>query len=112
MSWVGGETVQVLPRIAGARDAHGNETVTYGAAVSYLNCGVALTSDMEPNQPNRELNITALTIIGPATMTAGYRDRVIVRGETYEATGPAFPWRHLFSKWEPGVALKIEKAAG
>jgi len=112
VSWAAGETVQVVPRIAGARDAHGNETATYGTAVPYEHCGVALTSDLEPNQPNRDLSVTALTIIGPSNMVANYRDRVIVRGETYEAVGPAFAWKHLFSNWEPGVVLKIEKAVG
>lgn len=108
-----GETVQRVPYVGAAEDAHGNETATYGAAVTLAGeYGFDPGSSSEPRIPGQSRVIVEPTLYGPYDMPFLPRDRAVVRGATYEVDGEVRRWRHMRSDRLAGAVLTLRKVDG
>lgn len=106
------ESVQWLPYVGAGEDAHGNETETYGAAVTLLGFGFDPGSSSEPRLPGQARVIVEPTLYGPFGMPFQPKDRVIVRGLTYEVEGEARQWRNFYSNHEAGAVVSLRRVDG
>ncbi len=108
-----GETVQRVPYVGAAEDAHGNETATYGAAVTLTGeYGFDPGSSSEPRIAGQSRVIVEPTLYGPYDMPFLPRDRAVVRGATFEVDGEVRKWRHMQSNREAGAVVTLRKVSG
>ncbi len=106
------ESVQRVPYVGSTEDAHGNETATYGTAVALTGYGFDPGSSSEPRLPGQGRVIVEPTLYGPYSMPFLPRDRVIVRGVTYEVEGEVRQWKHMVSNEEAGAVVSLRKVDG
>lgn len=106
------ESVQRIPYAGAGEDAHGNETVTYGAAVTLTGFGFDPGSTSEPRLPGQDRVIVEPTLYGPFDMPFQPKDRVIVRGVTYEVEGVVRQWRNFYSNREAGAVVSLRRVDG
>lgn len=106
------ESVTRIPYLGSGEDAHGNETETYGPAVTLTGYGFDPGSSSEPRIPGQERVIVEPTLYGPYDMPFLPRDQVIVRGVTYEIEGVVRRWRHMFTNWEAGAVVSLRRVDG
>lgn len=108
-----GEVVQRVPYVGTVEDAHGNETPSYGAAVSLAGVyGFDPGSSSEPRLAGQSRVIVEPTLYGPYDMPFVPRDRVIVRSQTFEVEGEVRKWRHMRSDVEAGAVVSLRKVSG
>jgi hypothetical protein len=108
-----GESVQRVPYVGDVDDAYGNETATYGAAVTLTGVyGFDPGSSSEPRLAGQQRVIVEPTLYGPYDMPFLSRDRVIVRGQTYEVEGEARQWRHMHTNREAGAVVSLRRVDG
>lgn len=108
-----GEVVQRVPYTGTGEDAHGNETATYGAAVTLEGVyGFDPGSSSEPRLAGQQRVIVEPTLYGPYDMPFLPQDRAIVRGLTYEVDGEVRRWRHMRSNRTPGAVVSLRKVDG
>lgn len=108
-----GETVTVLT--AGTTtDRYGNEVPDWGNATSTLvpGCGVAPRSSSELNDPSRAAVIVGLTVYLPPGSVVSARDRMVVRGGTYEVVGEPGDWRSPFTGEAFGLEVALQRVEG
>ena len=106
------ETVEHVPYVGLAEDAYGNETESYGSPVTLLGFGFDPGSSSEPRQPGQDRVIVEPTLYGPFNMPFKPKDRVIVRGVTYEVEGVVRQWRNMFSNREAGGVVSLRRVDG
>ncbi|MDQ5863007.1 MAG: hypothetical protein M3536_12175 [Actinomycetota bacterium] len=106
------ESVDRIPYVGAGEDAHGNETQTYGAAVTLTGYGFDPGSSSEPRLPGQGRVIVEPTLYGPYSMPFLPRDRVIVRGVTYEIEGVVRQWKHMFTNREAGAVVTLRMVTG
>lgn len=108
-----GEVVQRVPYVGAAEDAHGNATASYGPAVTLAGVyGFDPGSSSEPRLAGQSRVIVEPTLYGPYDMPFLPRDRVIVRGQTFEVEGEVRKWRHMRSDREGGAVVTLRKVTG
>lgn len=108
-----GEVVQRVPYLGTTENAHGNETASYGAAVTLTGeYGFDPGSSSEPRIAGQSRVIVEPTLYGPYGMPFLPRDRAIVRGATYEVDGEVRKWRHKRSNREVGAVVTLRKVSG
>lgn len=109
-----GETVQVLT--AGTTtDPYSNEsTPDWSTPTSVDVPGVAVEPrpSGEPLQDARNQVVSGLTLYMPPGTTITPRNRVRVRGVTYDVLGEPAVWRSPFTGWEPGIVVQVERSEG
>jgi len=106
------ESVEHVPYVGAAEDAYGNETEGYGAPVTLYGFGFDPGSSSEPRQPGMDRVIVEPTLYGPFNMPFKPKDRVIVRGVTYEVEGVVRQWRNMFSNREAGGVVSLRRVDG
>lgn len=108
-----GEVVQRVPYVGLAEDAHGNETPSYGAAVTLEGVyGFDPGSSSEPRLAGQQRVIVEPTLYGPYDMPFISRDRAIVRGQTFEVEGEVRRWRHMRSDRLAGAVVSLRRVDG
>lgn len=78
----------------------------------YPKCAVYQNTTEEPTEDGRNSVRTATTVLLPANADITARDRVVVRGQTFEIDGDPFPWHSPFTGWEPGTQVTLGKVVG
>jgi hypothetical protein len=107
------ESVQRVPYVGSVEDAHGNETETWGPAVALSGVyGFDPGSSSEPREPGHDRVIVEPSLYGPYGMPFVNRDRVIVRGQTYEVEGVVRQWKHMRSNREAGAVVTLRRVDG
>lgn len=107
------ESVQRVPYVGTTEDAHGNETVSYGPAVTLEGVyGFDPGSSNEPRRPGQDRVIVEPSLYGPYDMPFSPRDKAIVRGDTYEIEGVVRRWKHMRSGREAGGVVSLRKVDG
>lgn len=106
------ESVQRVPYLGAGEDSHGNETATYGPAVTLEGFGFDPGSSSEPRRPGQDRVIVEPSLYGPYDMPFLPRDQVIVRGVTYDIEGEVRRWRGMFSSREFGAVVSLRKVDG
>lgn len=106
------ESVQRVPYLGAGADAHGNETETYGPAVTLAGFGFDPGSSSEPRLPGQDRVVVEPTLYGPYSMPFVPRDQVIVRGKTYEVDGEVRQWKHMVSNREAGAVVTLRRVDG
>lgn len=108
-----GEVVQRVPYMGAVEDAHGNETESYGAAVTLTGVyGFDPGSSSEPRLAGQSRVIVEPTLYGPFDMPFLPRDRAIVRGVTFEVDGEVRKWRHMRSDVGAGAVVSLRRVDG
>lgn len=107
------ESVQRVPYVGSTEDAHGNETETWGSPVALVGVyGFDPGSSNEPRIAGQERVIVEPSLYGPFDMPFLPRDRVIVRGVTYEIEGLVRQWRHMRTNREAGGVVTLRLVTG
>lgn len=107
------EAVSRVPYVGTIEDAHGNETASYGAAAALTGVyGFDPGSSSEPRIAGQERVIVEPALYGPFDTPFLPRDRVIVRGVTYEIEGVVRQWRHMFTNREAGGVVSLRRVDG
>lgn len=107
------ESVQRVPFVGLAEDAHGNAAESWGAPVALVGVyGFDPGSSSEPREPGSDRVIVEPTLYGPFDMPFLPRDRVIVRGKTYEVEGEVRQWKHMRSNRESGAVVTLRRVDG
>jgi hypothetical protein len=96
---------------AGATDAHGNPTESWGAATSVDVIAFDPGGTAEPGKPGHDRVITEPTLYVSPPVVFGARDRVTVRGLLYEVVGDTREWRHP-NGWTPGNVIELRRVEG
>ena len=107
------EVVQRVPYVGTTEDAHGNETESWGSPVTLSGVyGFDPGSSSEPREPGQDRVIVEPALYGPYDMPFLSRDRVIVRGQTYEVEGVVRQWKHMRSNREAGAVVTLRRVDG
>jgi len=107
------ESVEHVPYEGLAEDIYGNETEGYGSPVELVGrYGFDPGSSSEPRQPGMDRVIVEPTLYGPFNMPFLPKDKVIVRGVTYEVEGVVRQWRNMFSNREAGGVVSLRRVDG
>lgn len=104
--------MQRLAYAGAGTDAYGNDVEGYTAAVTLTGYGFDPGSTSEPRLPGQSRVIVEPTLYGPFNMPFKPRDKVIVRGVTYEVEGVVRQWRNMFSNREAGAVVSIRRVDG
>ena len=108
-----GELVSRVPYEGAAEDAYGNEAESWGSPVELVGrYGFDPGSSSEPRQPGMDRVIVEPTLYGPFDMPFLPKDKVIVRGLTYEVEGVVRQWRNMFSNREAGGVVSLRRVDG
>lgn len=129
-----GEVVTFEALDDGVEDAHGNPVGAYGAAVAVPGCAFDPGGTVESYGPGRDTVITSPRVFIPSgvsvfeetnffvfgtddegtsqRVSVSPRDRVTVRGITYEVTGDPADWVNPFTGWAPGGVVSLERVSG
>lgn len=95
---------------AGAKDAHGNPSESWGAAVTVGVYAFDPGATSEPRE-GQDRVIVEPTLYMPADVVFGARDRVTARGLLYEVEGVTRVWRHLNGR-TPGNVITLRRVEG
>ena len=106
------ESVEHVPYEGAAEDVYGNEAEGYGSPVTLYGFGFDPGSSSEPRQPGMDRVIVEPTLYGPFDMPFLPKDKVIVRGLTYEVEGEVRQWRNMFSNREAGGVVTLRRVDG
>lgn len=108
-----GEVVQRVPYVGAGEDVYGNEIATYGTAVTLTGVyGFDPGSSSEPRIAGQQRVIVEPTLYGPFDMPLLPRDKVIVRGSTYEVEGEVRQWKHMRTNREAGAVVSLRRVDG
>jgi hypothetical protein len=106
------ETVQHLAFTAGAEDVHGNATGTWGAPVDVQVKAFDPGSSEEPRRSGQHRVVTTPQLFLDAASVFAPRDRVIVRGKTYEVDGETQEWRNPRRRRAKGNVVALRRVDG
>ncbi len=104
-------TVQVLPHSAGAEDALGNPTDSWGPGRTEPVYGWAPAGTTEVNG-SRHAVTADLQVYVPSGFSCSPRDRVIAGGRTYEVQGEVEDFDHGPFGWQPGGQVNLRRVEG
>lgn len=108
-----GEVVQRVPYVGAVEDAYGNETASYGPAVTLAGVyGFDPGSSSEPRLAGQDRVVVEPTLYGPYDMPFLPRDRAVVRGLTFEVEGEVRRWRHMRFNSEAGSVVTLRRVDG
>ncbi len=85
-------------------DDHGNSAETWEPATRVGIYAYDPGSSAEPREPGHDRVVVEPTVYMPAKTVFGPRDRVTVRGKTYEVEGETRQWRHPNGRSKGNVA--------
>lgn len=109
-------TLAIRRRVEGASDIYGNPKVSYGAPEEWPVFAVAPRSSTEPQDPNRDLVVTGITVFAPVEGTMpGALDLVEHRGDTWQVTGDVGTWDenpHVVSTRQHGIVVNLDRTEG
>jgi hypothetical protein len=88
------EYVEHSVYVAGAEDAHGNATESWGDPATVGVFAFDPGSTSEPREPGHDRVIVEPTLYVPPDVVFGPHDRVAARGRVYEVEGETREWRH------------------
>jgi len=110
-----GETVDILTA-ASVVDPYSNESEVEDwdnpTSVSVAGVAVEPRPSGEPLQDARNQVTSGFTLYMPTGTPISSRNRVTVRGVTYEVLGEPAEWASPFTGWQPGVVVQVERTAG
>lgn len=106
------ETVEREPFLGTTADDHGNAIETWGAPapVGIYAFNPGTTGDSQESGHDRDISTPSIYV--PSDVVMDPRDRVIVRGKTYEVDGDTLEFRNPFSSLMDGNQIKLRKVAG
>lgn len=96
--------------VAGAEDAHGNPVEAWLQAVTVGVYGFDPGSTSEPREGQARV-IVEPTLYMPDGVVFEHRDKVTVRGVTYDVEGVTREWRHPDGR-RPGNVVSLRVAEG
>lgn len=109
-----GETIAVLTP-GSTSDPYSGATQddwTSPSSTSVTGVAVEPRPSGEPLQDARNQVTSGFTLYLPPGTAITARNRVTVRGETYNVVGEAADWRSPFTGWEPGTVVQVERSEG
>jgi hypothetical protein len=109
-----GETVQVLTAGTTTDPYSGEPAEDWDTATSADVTGVAVEPrpSGEPLQDARNQVTSGFTLYMPQGAAITSKNRVSVRGATYDVLGEPADWRSPFTGWEPGIVVQVERSEG
>lgn len=105
-------TIGIKRHQTGATDAHGNKVESWAAPIYVGVYSIAPAMSNEPFEAGRELVITGLTVLAPATVEIDRRDIVVIDGEDYTVEGEAGNWNQGPFGFEPGISVSLRRVEG
>lgn len=111
MDFAYGETVSVLSPGSAADPYSGETQDDWSSPTSVSVAGVAVEPrpSGEPLQNARNQVTSGFTLYVPSGTTISARNRVTVRGDTFNVVGEPATWRSPFTGWEPGLVVQVER---
>lgn len=97
---------------AGAEDAYGNPTETWGPPVSVGIYAFNPGTTSEPFLPGHDRVVTQPAIYAPEGTVFNPRDRVTARGVVYEVDGVALDYRNPFDGSMDGIQVGLREGSG
>lgn len=105
-----GVTVTVETWSAGSADAHGNSAPSWAAGVAVPGCGFDPGGTEEPFGEGRAVVVvTQPKVFMPSGTAITARDRVTVRGVTYQVVGDPADWVNPFTGRAFGLQVNLER---
>lgn len=105
-------TVQRLPYVEGATDAHGNPVESWGAPEDVAVYGWAAPNSTEPKLAGHDRVVVDVEVYAP-TSFAGPRDKVTLpAGKTYRVEGEPEDYNHGPFGWQPGYVVNLSRVEG
>lgn len=98
--------------VAGAEDAYGNPAEMWGAPVTVGVFAFNPGTTGEPFLPGHDRVVTQPAIYAPSGTVFYPRDRVIVRGVTYEVDGVTLDYRNPYDSSMDGVQVNLKEVQG
>lgn len=106
-------TVQRLPFIPGAEDAHGNEVEAWGDPVDVGVYEFNPGSSSEPRISGHDRVVVEPTLFGPYDIQFETFDKCLVDGKTYQVEGEVARWRNGQSGGiTPGAVVNLRRVDG
>lgn len=109
---IGTETVTRL-RAATAVDPYSGDPAedwTIPTSVTFTRCLVWAGGSVEPRSADRQAVEVDIRVALPAGADVTARDRLIVRGKTYQVVGEPFDWR--MGGYQPGTVAGANRVEG
>ena len=100
-----GETLQLLPYVGTADDGMGNETPSWGDAVTITHCGFDPGGTSEPRNGLSQRVIALPRLFVPYGLPIAPQDRILRGSETYEVEGFPADWTQPQTGWDPGALV-------
>lgn len=75
-------------------------------------CAFAPGGSEEPLEQGRNAVVTSPTVYAPTGADVEARDRLVIRGRTWDVDGDPADWRHPMTGWMPGVVIPLKEVAG
>lgn len=82
------------------------------ASFTFDRCAVWPGGSTEPLSPDRQSVVSDIEVAFPPGADVTARDRLIVRGGTYQVDGEPFDWRSPLSGWTPGLVARANRVVG
>lgn len=95
----------------GAKDAHGNVTLSWDDPVDLAVYAIYPRYSQEP-EPDRPLVVVGLAVLAPTGTTVDPFDRFVIDGEEYEVEGEVADWTRGPFDYSPGVEIVLKRAEG
>lgn len=110
--FVNGEIVTLLTPTSGT-DRYGDTAANWTApeATAVPGCAVAPRASTETTADGDRV-IIGLTVYLPPGTAVTSKQRVVVRGETYEVVGEPGEWRSPYTGWAPGTEIALQRVEG
>ncbi|UEJ84009.1 hypothetical protein Bra3105_06765 [Brachybacterium halotolerans subsp. kimchii] len=103
-------------RLEGAKDIYNNPKKAHGEPEAWPVYAVSPRSSTEPQEPNRDLVITGITVFAPVGgPTPGPHDLVDYGDDTWQVTGKVGTWDenpHVVSTRQHGIVVNLDRTEG
>ena len=111
-NFTAGEAIQRLAFRSGATDPRGNPIEAWADPVVIENVAFDPGATSEPRMAGHDRVIVEPTVYADFDLPLSPRDRVIVRGQTYEVEGEVRRWRNPYSGRRAGAVATLKRVTG